>query len=169
MPPHPIIVDRREKNPLPMPKSLEIWAPGSHPLQPRSQVVQVVTVPKTLPTGDYLHGGSPEGCVIERKASLSELCQNLCNATGRTRFLNELVRMKEFRRPVLLLEGDPQALESYMHRKVPVPGPVIRDLLFRATADFGIWTLMMPTRTIAQRRAAGRWVAALLIQESFLA
>lgn len=162
---HPIVVDRREKNPLPFPKHLEIWAPGSHPLKPRSITVQLQVVPETLPVGDYLHGGSPTGCIVERKASIGELWANLCTPDGRRRFCNELEAMAKFRRPILLLEGDPLSLETYTHKKVPISGAIVRDLLFDLTAHYRIWTVMMPSRTISQRRACGRWLAALLVQE----
>lgn len=162
---HAIIVDNREKNPLPIPETLELWVPGSHPLHARSQIVRCQTVSKEIPTGDYIHGLDPQGAVIERKASFGELYENLCTARGRHRFMGELERFQAFRRPILLLEGDPQSLESFLHRKCPGKPAIIRDLFFDAASAFGVWTLMMPTRTMDQRRAAGRWVAALLIQE----
>lgn len=162
---HPILVDNREKNPLPIPPTLEIWARGTHPLTPRSVVVEVRPFSKELPTGDYVHGGDPLGCVIERKASLGELSANLCTANGRRCFLAELERLREFRRPVLFLEGDPSSLEVSLHKKVPHSAPVIRDLFFELASLHGIWTWIMPTRTMDQRRAAGRWIAAFLVQE----
>lgn len=63
----------------------------------------------TLATGDYTIEGYEEDLIIERKGSIGEFANNLCQK----RFMRELDRLEEFKWPFLLLEFELNDLIQY--------------------------------------------------------
>lgn len=152
-----IVVDSREKRPMPFPAHIPFWATPK-----RRVTIKLVQEVRTLKTADYILGGAPSQVGIERKADLDELHQNLCTASGRKRFLSCLDRLSsEFAQPVLFLEGTPAHLMRSTYKDVD-PARV-RDQLMSACAHYKVSLLMYPTATIPQRRVAAEWLASLLI------
>lgn len=163
-----ILIDAREKKPLFFPKNLVIATPNRRIV---TAPLHVETV--TLKTGDYALSGS-NGCLIERKGSVDEVTQNTLTRDY-SRFMRCLDRLaSESLRPVLLLEGNPNALlrapettNRAMNRsskKVrPIPGGAPIDILFRECLSRGIMLWVQPASTIPQRRALGEIVARYLI------
>lgn len=152
-----ILVDSREKRPMPFPPYLPFWVTPT-----RRTTIKLVLEERTLKTADYVLGSAPAQVGIERKANLDELHANLCTASGRKRFLACLDRLSsEFAQPVLFLEGTPGHLVRTVHREVDPTR--VRDQLMSACAHYGVSLLMLPTATIPQRRVAAEWLASLLI------
>lgn len=159
-----IVVDDREKKPLPFPSYLPIWDPRSPPGKPRKLTIHIIEEQRTLTTGDYILGSAPAACGIERKGSLDELRANLATTTGRRRFLDCLKRLTDtFQNPILFLEGTPLELARTI-RGPHTDAVVTRDLLTAALSSYPkVSLLMLPCGTIPQRAAAAEWVASLLI------
>lgn len=159
-----ILIDDREKKPLPFPTYLPIWDPRSPPGSPRKITVRIIEEKRTLTTGDYLLGSAPNACGIERKGSLDELRANLATKTGRRRFLDCMKRLTDtFQNPVLFLEGTPLELARTV-RGPHTDAEVTRDLLTATLSSYPkVSLLLLPCGTIPQRKAAAEWVASLLI------
>lgn len=112
-----MIVDTREQNVLPIPAYLDEWLdPNSLPTSPQSCRVRIKVVRKALRAADYVLEGE-EGAVytsdsskgagiVERKASIDELADNVFSPARRPSFIKLLTRMSEsFTHPCLLVEG----------------------------------------------------------------
>lgn len=157
-----LLVDDREKIPLLFPEHLVMLDPN-HPATRRKTVTVALHVDKaTLKTGDYLLSGFRQATIVERKRGLEEIATNCLNPKDRKRFGACLERMyKGARQPVLLMEGTPDVLLK-PSRYVEDPWCVI-DEFQRLLITFGIQLHLMPTKTQAQRRAAGEWTARMLI------
>jgi ERCC4-type nuclease len=101
-------IDSREKNPLLFPKNMLWYDDNNHAVQ-----LQVSTVTKTLPFGDYRLRAYPREVVIERKAGVDELAQNLQTADS-VRFQAAFKRFLEgCTRPVLLLDCSLAKCDSF--------------------------------------------------------
>lgn len=161
-----ILVDAREKRPLPIPEYLPVWDRVSPPHQPRAHTVRITTRTTTLVTGDYALEGYLDACLVERKAHLTELAENL-TTPDHARFIRSLERLRDScRRPVLLLEGDPLTLAAPIKahgRRPPHPPFLVRDLLLSTLLEYNVELMLLPTSSASSRRAAGEWVAAKLI------
>lgn len=167
-----ILIDNREKKPLLFPSYLVTLDPLHPPESRKSRSIHLTPQPATLPCGDYALAGFEHLCIIERKGSLLELCQNLLGP-DRTRALASFDRLiASTRHPYVLLEGHPTVLLS---RTVTTPGgsldsglPV--DALLRLLASRPTLNLLwLPADTHAQRRAVGEWCARLLLSHSLAA
>ncbi len=161
-----ILVDAREKRPLPIPEYLPVWDRGSPPDSPRTLTVRITVRHTTLITGDYALEGFERACLIERKGHLTELASNLMGP-DRPRFLKALSRLRDScEHPVLLLEGDPLTLANTLrsHNKRPPPPPfLIRDLLLSTLREYNVELMLVPTASLSARRAAGEWLVSKLI------
>lgn len=157
-----VLVDDREKRPLPLPKNLELWDSTKPPHLRKQRIVRIHTRSARLETGDYLLAGYEDRCIIERKAHLDELDQNLVPAKKRQLFIEELTRLQVCSYPVLLLEGDPYELER-TNKNTPCVPNVTRDQLLFLLARYGISLYTMSTSTPNRRRKAGEWLVATLI------
>lgn len=152
-----VIVDSREKSPLPRVSHLPLSTPSG-----TVRTVKVEWLSRPLETGDYALLGHERGHVFERKKGLRELHSNLLTA-DRDRFLREIERSRTLGRFTLLVESDPAALSC------PVPGtsinPVqVRDALHRllkAYTHVELW--MVPGKTANQRRLISEWMVSSLI------
>ena len=127
----------------------------------RRTTVSIHVVKKALKTGDYAIQGHEDRCLVERKGSAREIAKNTMHGKDRQRFERELVRLKEETAfPVLLMEGWPSQLLEEQESAVAV------DALIRLLSMYGTELLLVPSNTLRQRRAAGEWVARLLINRA---
>lgn len=155
-----VLVDRREKQPLPFPSIFVGWNPLDPPSWESSHKLIVHVRTQHLPTADYTLAGHQQDVLIERKKDLDELRGNLVTRRGRENFEAELRRMKEHTaRPLILLEGSPSSLQKTFKANAPV----VRDLLTDVLVAYDVPFVMIPTATDAQRRAAGEWVLSYLL------
>ena len=115
-----------------------------------------------METGDYALQDHMDDVLIERKGSLREIAGYCLTKDGRRRVISQLDRLKEAaKKPILLLEGTPQELKTpTVH--VPNPGLAL-DAFQRILLERDIPLLLLPSQTLAARRAMGEWVARLLI------
>lgn len=159
-----IVVDDREKKPLPFPSHLVMWDPNSPPStrKARTTTVKLHLESQRLPTGDYLLKESPSTIVVERKNGLDEVAGNCLLTKKRKLFIAELERLRaECKRPVLLLEGDPVRVVKtrWWEGDPSIPRDALRALLLQ----YGVELLLIPGHTMVQRRAAASWIASMLI------
>jgi hypothetical protein len=155
-----ILVDQRERKPLPFPKRITDLELGLG----RQGAVTLEIRRKRLAVADYMLDGLRGNCytagagaaVIETKRSLSELHGNVFGKK-RPNFVRLLSRMRErFRFPLLVVEGlvfNPDDEDA---------GPVC-DAFQRLLMEHGVPHLMFaPCNTPAQRRKlawyAARWL-----------
>lgn len=169
-----IVVDDREKIPLPIPKVLDMLSPLG-----RGTTKVVIDVRRMRnPTADYLAGEETEGgkwsvfttphvpcaAVVERKHSIEELYGNLFGPK-RENFTKCLQRMAaEWRFPYLLWDAEPTALfapSPHLPKGID-PGTVV-DALMRLCYRYGVLLTVVPTSTLRKRQAAGEFVARLLL------
>lgn len=163
-----ILVDNREWKPLPLPKTLRTWSPGRWP--PSVRTVRIHTKPAHLEFGDYVLMGSEKKVIVERKAHLQEIHTNLLGpAVRRANFEKELASLRDCcDHPILLLEGSPLDLERPRPTgKAKVDLDLVRDLLFATLTVYNIELLLLPSQSMSQRAATGRWLAARLIGGSY--
>ena len=158
-----ILVDQREKQPLLLPGTVRLaWRP--YMADATSSLFIVTQKKATLKTGDYQLEDHPSGCIIERKGSLSEICGNLFEPVRRTRFIDELKRLRDTcRLPVLLFEGDPHDLSTQSNRQ-NIPHTIALHSLIHLLADFRVWPLFVRTQSIPHRRATGELATILLFK-----
>lgn len=150
------MVDTREQRPLPFPRFLHCAAHAGG----GTRTVRVHTLRRALPEGDYLLEGYATGTIVERKGSLREVAQN-CLTKDLDRFTSALSRLAEAcERPVLLLEGSVADLSPRNKGDDFRPGI---DKLIRMTNERGISLMVLPAKTLDQRRHVGEWIARLLI------
>lgn len=154
-----LVFDAREKQPLLFPKTLAVGNPyKSHTVNR----VRLNVVERTILTGDYVLAGRWEKCgCVERKKHLSELADNLFDRRKRKNFEAELERLREYSRPLILVEEAPHRSRQ-IRRKVPIEA--VRDELIRVSFRYEIPVSFASATTQSQRRALGEWVAAFLIQ-----
>lgn len=158
-----ILIDEREKKPLPFPDHLSVMDHGSSASNPRLTTVMLRTKKATLKTGDYvLEGHESAGC-IERKQHLVELHGNLCTTEGRTRFLKELDRFREYSHPCIVLES-PSPDKRHPHPDVKYSPTAVRDMLLMVCVSRKIPLLTFTCTTDSQRRLCAEWTASFLIQ-----
>lgn len=147
-----IHVDTREKRPLLFPSVISLLSRAHLPQKQVSLQAQIAVVRSELPTGDYMLSRS--ACLIERKGSLMEVCQN-CLTHDRPRFIRAIDRLAEASpRPYLLLETS---------LTTPPEGLLGFDSLSQILMERRISLLLLRTDTENARRTAGELVARLLI------
>jgi len=112
MVPFVIKIDTREKCPL-------VFPPEDY----------FTTEVDTIHTGDYTIAGMEDKICVERKASVSELAQNIIQK----RFINEIERMGPFKHKCLLLEFDGDDIMKY-----PVGSDIPKRLWSRIRIDHGL-------------------------------
>jgi len=166
-----LLVDDREKKPLPFPSTLVFLDPSKSPTDKVSTTIRLVTEKTRLETADYLVKGDPTVGGIERKGSISEIAQNCLTFNGRRKFTDCLKRLKDtFKHPLLFFEGDIHKIQT---AKIHIPGKpfnpgIAVDALIRITLEYNIPMHTMPCTTIGQRRATGEWAARFLINTALM-
>jgi ERCC4-type nuclease len=157
-----IIVDTREKRPLPFPDHLVVMDHRSPADDPKLTTVSLNLKHDTLRTGDYVLEGFEKAGVIERKKDLLELNGNLCSGTGRVRFLKELDRFKDFASPAILLEvSAPVKAPSNFQNFKP---SAVRDMLLMVCVSRNIPLMTFNATSSSGRRMSAEWAASFLIQ-----
>lgn len=116
-----VLIDSRENYPLLFPQRLRLWVAG------KPRLVRVKTEKRTLKTGDYLLAARPNGCVIERKGSISEIARNLLDPKDKSRASAAFSRLAKCELPVLLLDMTPSDMYR-PSRHLQNPEPVIDAL-----------------------------------------
>ena len=158
-----ILVDTREKKPLRFPSFMPMLR---SPLVGDTTTVQIHTIKQKLDTADYVLQGFEHLTGIERKGSIREVANN-CLTFDRDRLRRCLDRMrKEFRYPILLLEGTVKTLLS--DRRVHKPYRAL-DALHRLLAEYRIPLLMLPSASHSNRQIMGETVARILINNAIVA
>ena len=157
-----LISDTREQVPLTFPQHLVMLDPRRPPTLKKRMTVRVHVIEKALDAGDYALEGHKDLVVVERKGSLREVAFNCLNPADRSRFLAALGRLSEScRYPVLFLEGNPAVIQRQIDTDLDMACAV--DALQRVLRGYGVEFLLYSTTTDAARKAAGQWIARLLI------
>jgi ERCC4-type nuclease len=158
-----VLVDTREKKPLLFPHSMRVLSPDHLPRKRVPVRVELTTRRARLETGDYAMQGYPNSVLVERKSGLREVAGN-CLTGDRRRFVECLERLRAAcTGPVLLLEGSPSSLLTAPAGKGE-PDPVLGfDSLLRLLVEYHVQLVMLPTSSLAQRKAAGEVVARLML------
>ncbi len=155
-----LLIDEREKRPLPIPPFLRVWDPSSSWENPSATRIRILTATTRLKTGDYVLQGHESSCIIERKGHLNELHTNLLTATGRRRFTAELERLRSScAHPILLLEGSPLTLTAV---RPPADADLVRDHLLSLLLAYSVTLHILPTDSPSSRRCCGEWLVATL-------
>jgi len=158
-----VVVDSREKKPLPLPRHLTLLNDLYPPEQKSVRTVTIHQVKEPLPSGDYLLRGHEDRTIVERKGSLREVFQN-CLSKDRQRFVDALGRLSESSdRPTLLVEADLPGLQRGVGGLSPNEVSAGFDSLLRTCGDLGVQLFVLPGRTLPQRRLAGEFLLRLLI------
>lgn len=157
-----ILRDTREKKPLAFPATLPCLNDQLPPTSKASLSVRLEVVDSALTTGDYVLQGHEDQVLIERKGGLREIAGNCLTRDGRRRFISQIDRLKaQAKHPYLMLEGSPLDLQKPVSN---VPKPFLAlDAIQRILLERGVPLLLLPSTTVASRRAMGEWVARLLI------
>jgi len=151
-----VIQDTREKNPLLFPATMT--------LRGRRYTIEVFKM--AMVAGDYTVQLPPAGlwgrAIVERKAGLREVFNNLLTADKR-RFNKAIKRLcDETEHPILLLEARPSELVT-PSKYFPNPGPIAQKL-FDLCAEKGITLLMLGrAANVASRRLLGEVVLRILL------
>lgn len=147
-----VLIDDRERKPLPLPSNLVVVrGNGSMTTLPVSYSR------KRLDTADYMLDGFPD-VGVERKNSIREVAEN-CHpqSRDRARFIRCLKRLSKYRRSLLLVEGNTMSLVG---PGVPDKNRVCMDHLFMLLAEHSPSTAFMTVQTgsLTQRRSAGEFL-----------
>lgn len=153
-----VLIDDRERKPLPMPSNLVVVR-GNGSLT----TVPVRYEKRRMATADYMLEGHDD-IVVERKNSIREVAENCFpGSRDRPRFVRSLRRLAEYRRSLLLVEGSTMSLVG---PGVSDKERVGLDHLFMLLAEHAPSTSFMVVQTgsLPQRRSAGefllRWLYA---------
>lgn len=158
-----VAIDSREKCPLLFPDTI-VWHPDRS--AGRGCQVRVKTDVRKLDSGDYLLPKWPSCAIVERKASLNELCQNLLT-DDYSRFSAALQRLRDSCTfPYVLVEESPSGL-CVPTERCDQPSRVM-DCFYASCARLGIGVWMVGrSSSIASRRRLGEHVLRLLLGHAF--
>lgn len=169
MPDYTIVVDAREKKPLPLPSRLLMLSPSALPETRQSTWVGVKQTRREIPAADYCLDGEPGVCyslggsvIVERKAALDEIATNCLDSYRRQRFVRCLEAMRRSHaRPFLIFEG---GLSRMYKASSSNPHPELAiDALQRLCFAHGVHLLAISGDSLACRRHLGDYVARMLI------
>ena len=157
-----VIIDRNEHKPWAFPKTIKWYEDRNS----RGKLVVVKTERKVLKAGDYLLKGSEDLCIVERKASLEELSNNL--------FGDDYKRAKDaFKRlsdstenPYLAIECSLGDLTS-KSRWVQEPARVMDALMALMERLRFRFILLGRVNTLSQKRHAGELVLRLMLSHVY--
>lgn len=165
-----VLVDDREKYPILFPKYLTIQDQRTG----RPRLLRVLVRTTRLPCGDYCLRWAKAKCVIERKASVEELAQNLCSGD----WFRQMAAFKRLRKfsavRYLLIDGSLGDLTRYCKTdtfkaqyQCPDPNIVISRLV-HCCIEFGmnLWWIG-GGRQAAHRTTLGAVLLNLMIQHAF--
>jgi hypothetical protein len=147
-----VCVDSREKRPLLFPATLKY----------KGRRYPVVVERVTAPAGDYYLKGCEAFALVERKASLRELHQNLVTEDF-PRFHRAIARLSDKTlNPILLVEST--AADLMLPSKLfPDPGGILQRL-FEVGADHSLHYLFVgECKFPAKRRLVGEFILRILL------
>jgi hypothetical protein len=157
-----LVADTREQYPLRFPTTLRYWPDRTG----APALIQVRTVRKALRSGDYRLEEYPNVCIIERKASLSELHGNLFTADYK-RFRAALERLRNAcTHPVLLLDESLATLSrpATLPNGQPLNPDLILDQLLRELNSLSIPLLTLgAARATRSRVLAGGFLLRMML------
>lgn len=169
-----IVVDNREKKPLPIKDGTILTVQSPTTIVKAAPVTcRIRRVDRHMPTADYALGDesaniytcatNPHACVVERKHSVRELQANVFDARKRQNFISMLARMRDaWRFPHLIIDT---SLPSLFKKTADVPEPAcVIDTTLRLCYHHGVVVVPLAATTAASRRHAAEWVCRLLIQ-----
>lgn len=177
-----LVVDNREKRPLPLPRVLKVLAGNAVPkTRPQWITLEVESTERRLEVADYVlegNGGAlylGDGfgaAVVERKGSIRELYNNLYGGKPRINFERLLARMNErFRHPTLVYDaGMPGLLKpntAFRLRGQVVEPAIVVDGLIRLCYAYGVGLQIVDGATKRKRELAGEYVVRLLYNGGF--
>lgn len=171
-----ILVDKREKTPLPFPAELWTVVPRTNPSDRKVQSVSLLVKKETLETADYLLDGAPPTCyalgdgsgkkhmvAIETKRSMREIASQTLTDKTRARLARALDRLAgESYRPLVIFER-PSGSEPAVSEDDAV---VAMDTFLRLLLERDLPSIIVASNTLAQRRKTAELVARFLIQGS---
>lgn len=170
-----IIVDTREQHPLPIPDVLDPFLdPNSFPTDPKGVRVIIEKQRRALEAADYVLAdeagtlytseASRGAAIIERKASIDELSDNVFAPHRRPSFIRLLTRMREkWSDPVLFIEG---GLSTVSRGSRKHPTGLVIDGLQRLSLEYKVPIQLIDGRGHSQRLFAGEWVLRYLLNAS---
>jgi ERCC4-type nuclease len=157
-----VIIDRNEHKPWGFPKTIKWYKDRNS----RGKLVIVKTERKVLKAGDYLLKGSEDVCIVERKASLEELSNNLFGDDYQ-RARDAFKRLSEATaHPYLAIEcslGDLTSKSKWVQEPARVMDALM-SLMERLRFRF---ILLGRVRTLQQKRHAGELVLRLMLSHVY--
>lgn len=156
--------DNREKVPLLFPDHISLLDDATPPTMRVSRTARIFTVKRRLPTADYILQDAPHAAIVERKKNLVEIATNVLDRKRRPLFVEQLLRMQEWPRRLLFIEGDPVSLFK-PHHHLPDPHCAM-DALQRLLMEHRVELLLFPANTVPRRRQLGEYIARWLINAS---
>lgn len=156
-----VLIDSREKEPLPFPATLPTSLSGV-----RKKTLALETSRRTLKTGDYmldLPGPLHDRSCVERKCGAREV-HSCFLGSARTRVCGaggQLDRLALFTSPLLLIEAPyTSLLKTTEHNP---DGPYLLEAVFHACNLRGIAVHCLPNQHRGARRRTGEWVVRYLL------
>lgn len=170
-----VLVDSREKKPLPLPAYLDVLSQDRcWPQGPLTTTIRVLQTRRQIDIADYVLADEdgvmylPDGsncAIVERKATLDELGENLFDPERRPHFENLLRRMQErCTNPVLYLEG---GFKTTGKMPSEAPRGAILDALARLLQKYHISHCFWTGSSMDDRREAGEWVVRWLYNSAY--
>ena len=157
-----ITIDRNEHKPWAFPKTIKWYKDRNS----RGKLVIVKTERKVLKAGDYLLKGSEDVCIVERKASLEELSNNLFGDDYK-RARDAFKRLSEATaHPYLAIEcslGDLSSRSKWVQEPARIMDALM-SLMERLRFRF---ILLGRIRTLQQKRHAGELVLRLMLSHVY--
>lgn len=149
-------IDSREKYPLVFPQYINLPAEIS---SAKTKRIKIKTEKIKLDTGDYCLKEAPECCIIERKASITELFKNMCDGKDSRRQAKSLQKLSnKAEHPVVVIEGSPRQLLSNKgwHSSIEINPELILARLFKSCTLRDIQVQFVPnTQSLSGRRKLG--------------
>ena len=165
-----ILVDSREKTPLPFPSSIETVDFSHLPEKQVLRRVSLVTKRQTLETADYLLADEPgnvyssgKSVIVETKRSLSEIAGNVLDPHKRRNFISLLSRMRTHPHALLVVEGGLSTLYSSAPPPASFTPISARDHFLSLCLRHGVHPYLVDGGGLEARRRAADFVARLLI------
>lgn len=168
-----VLIDAREKRPLPFPATLTTARLNANPTKAQTEVVRIEARKETLETADYLLEGGGGVCyalgdsprvAVETKRSLDEIASQTLNDRTRARLARAFDRMAEFPHIPVLVYEEPRAASNRLSDAQRV---VAEDTLLRMLLERRIPYILQSGHTTEQRRRTAERVLRLLIQGSY--
>lgn len=166
-----VLVDRREKKPLPFPAHLVVAAAGQNPSARRTETVRLRTERKTMETADYRLADHPTNCyaleaegsryvAIETKRSWREIASQTLTDKRRATLARCLDRLADMPGVPLVVFEEPTS-----HPRIPDNDRVVaQDTFIRMLLERGLPWISLRSNSLPQRRATAEFVARFLIQ-----